>query len=140
MAKTSVYETLVIFDSNKYAQDPAKVGNQIAALVQKLGGEVLVSRLWNDQKLAYPIDGHRKGTYWLTYFRISGDKIAEMNRDLRINETVVRSLTLQVEPRLVDALVEHAKGGLKPRAPEPTVGTPERVVEMPDLEEVGELN
>jgi small subunit ribosomal protein S6 len=52
LAKTSVYECLVIFDSNKYAQDPAKVGNQIAALVQKLGGEVLVSRLWNDQKLA----------------------------------------------------------------------------------------
>lgn len=140
MAKTNVYETLVIFDSNKYAQDPAKVGNQISALVQKLGGEVLVSRLWNDQKLAYPIDGHRKGTYWLTYFRLNGEKITEMNRELRINETVVRSLTLNVDPRLVEALVEHAKGGLKPRAPEPTVGTPERVVEMPDLEEVGELN
>lgn len=140
MAKSSVYETLVIFDSNKYAQDPAKVGNQIAALVQKLGGEVLVSRLWNDQKLAYPIDGHRKGTYWLTYFRLEGDKIKEMNRDLRINETVIRSLTLAVDPRLVDALVEHAKGGLRPRAPEPTVGAPERVIEMPDMEEVGELN
>jgi tetratricopeptide (TPR) repeat protein len=29
------------------------------------------------------------------------------NRELRINETVVRSLTLKVEPRLVEALVEH---------------------------------
>lgn len=138
--KTSVYECMVIFDSNKYAQDPNKVGGQIGALVTKLGGEVLVSRLWNDQKLAYPIDGHKKGTYWLTYFRLDGTKLVEFNRDLRINETVVRSLTLHVDPRLVDALVEHAKGGLRPRAPEPTVGTPERVVEMPDLEEVGELN
>ena len=139
-AKTSVYECLVIFDSNKYAQDPAKVGNQIANLVTKLEGEVLVSRLWNDQKLAYPIDGHRKGTYWLTYFKLNGQRLTEFNRDLAINETVIRSLTLHVDPRLVDALVEHAKGGLRPRAPEPTVGTPERVVEMPDLEEVGELN
>lgn len=138
--KTSVYECMVIYDSNKYAQDPNKVGGQIGALVTKLGGEVLVSRLWNDQKLAYPIDGHKKGTYWLTYFRLDGTKLVEFNRDLRINETVVRSLTLHVDPRLVDALVEHAKGGLRPRAPEPTVGTPERVVEMPDLEEVGELN
>jgi hypothetical protein len=71
---------------------------------------------------------------------MDGDKIKEMNRELQINETVVRSLTLHVDPRLVDALVEHAKGGLKPRAPEPTVGTPERVIEMPDMEEVGELN
>lgn len=139
-AKTSVYECLVIFDSNKYAQDPAKVGNQIAHLVTKLEGEVLVSRLWNDQKLAYPIDGHRKGTYWLTYFKLNGQRLTEFNRDLAINETVVRSLTLWVEPRLVEALVEHAKGGLRPRAPEPTVGAPERHIEMPDLEEVGELN
>lgn len=139
-AKKSVYDCMVIFDSNKYAQDPGKVGGQITALVEKLGGEVLVSRLWNDQKLAYPIDGHKKGTYWLTYFKLDGKRLVEFNRELRINETVVRALTLKVEPRLVDALVEHAKGGLRPRAPEPTVGTPERVVEMPDLEEVGELN
>ena len=138
--KQSVYDCMVIFDSNKYAQDPGKVGGQISALVEKLGGEVLVSRLWNDQKLAYPIDGHKKGTYWLTYFKLDGTRLVEFNRELRINETVVRSLTLKVEPRLVDALVEHAKGGLRPRAPEPTVGTPERTVEMPDLEEVGELN
>ena len=138
--KMTVYDCMVIFDSNKYAQDPGKVGGQITALVEKLGGEVLVSRLWNDQKLAHPIDGHKKGTYWLTYFKLDGKRLVEFNRELRINETVVRSLTLKVEPRLVEALVEHAKGGLRPRAPEPTVGTPERVVEMPDLEEVGELN
>lgn len=47
-------------------------------LVQKLEGEVLVSRLWNDQKLAYPIDGHRKGTYWLTYFKLNGQRLTEL--------------------------------------------------------------
>ena len=135
-----VYECLFILDSNKYARDASGTAAGVNAMITKHGGEVLVSRLWNEQKLAYPIDGHRKGTYWLTYFRLNGEKITEMNRELRINETVVRSLTLNVDPRLVDALVEHAKGGLKPRAPEPTVGTPERVVEMPDMEEVGELN
>ncbi len=138
--KQSVYECLVIFDSNKYAQDPAKVGAQIPNLIAKLDGEVLVSRLWNDQKLSYAIDGHKKGTYWLTYFRVDGKRLVEFNRELRINETVVRALTLHVDPRLVEALVEHAKGGLRPRAPEPTVGAPARVIEMPDMEEVGELN
>jgi len=37
--------------------------------VKSVGGELLASRLWNEQKLAYPINGHRKGAYWLTYFR-----------------------------------------------------------------------
>ena len=106
----NVYENLVILDSNKYAQNPADMGAQIPNLVAKFGGEVLVSRLWNEQKLAYPIDGHKKGSYWLTYFRIDASKLVEFNRELRINEMVVRSLTLKVEPRLVEALVDHAKG------------------------------
>jgi small subunit ribosomal protein S6 len=119
---TTVYETMFILDSNKYARDPNGVSGQIPELVQKLGGEVLVSRLWNEQKLAYPIDGHRKGTYWLTYFKIDGTKLIEYNNHWRINETVLRQLTIKVEPRLVDALVAHARGAksmVKPPEPKP---------------------
>jgi small subunit ribosomal protein S6 len=128
----NVYENLVILDSNKYAQNPAEIGAQIPNLVSKFGGEVLVSRLWNEQKLAYPIDGHKKGTYWLTYFRLDSLKLIEFSREIRINETIVREMTLKVDPRLVDALVEHAKGGGKSRAAEvviPAVDEPE----IPDV-------
>ena len=111
----NVYECMVILDPNKYAQDPGGLGATIPNLVAKCGGEVLVSRLWQEQKLAYPIGSHKKGAYWLTYFRLDSLKLAEFNQQLRITETVVRSLTLKVEPRLVDALVEHAKGGQRAR-------------------------
>lgn len=107
---SNVYECMVILDPNKYAQDPGGMGSQIPNLVSKFGGEVLVSRLWQEQKLAYPIDGNKKGAYWLTYFRLDPSKLVEFNREVRINETILRCLTLKVEPRLVDALVDHAKG------------------------------
>lgn len=119
---TNVYETMFILDSNRYARDPAGVSGQIPELITKLGGEVLVSRLWNEQKLAYPINGQRKGTYWLTYFKLDGSKLSEFNNQLRINETVMRQLTVKVEPRLVDALVSHARGAksmVKPPEPRP---------------------
>ena len=115
---TNVYECMLIFDSNKYAQDHAGVSGVISDLVSKAGGEVLVSRLWNEQKLAYPIGHHRKGTYWLTYFRLDSGKLADINRALRINEAILRSLTLKVEPRLVEALVAHASGTAKPKPAE----------------------
>lgn len=111
----NVYECMVIFDPNKYAQNPGGLAATIPDLVAKCGGEVLVSRLWQEQKLAYPIGSHKKGAYWLSYFRLDSQKLTEFNRELRINETVVRSLTLKVEPRLVEALVEHAKGGQRAR-------------------------
>ena len=131
MAKTSVYECLVIFDSNKYAQDPAKVGNQISALVTKLEGEVLVSRLWNDQKLAYPIDGHRKGTYWLTYFKLDSNSQPQLHRACQLAESILRNLILKVDDRLVDALVQHATSGTGPR-----IGSAVVVGEADDEEEI----
>jgi small subunit ribosomal protein S6 len=94
------------------------MGAHIPNLVAKCGGEVLVSRLWQEQKLAYPIDGNKKGAYWLTYFRLDSGRLAEFNRELRINESIVRSMTLKVEPRLVEALVEHARGGQRARPAE----------------------
>ena len=116
----NVYECMVIFDPNKYAQNPGGLGETIPELVGRFGGEVLVSRLWQEQKLAYPIGSHKKGAYWLTYFRLDSSKLVELSRELRINETIVRSLTLKVEPRLVDVLVEHALAGPAAlRRPEP---------------------
>ena len=112
---TNVYESMLIFDSNKYAQDHDGVSGAINDLVTSNGGEVLVSRLWNEQKFAYPIGHHRKGTYWLMYFRLDASKLTTINSALRINEAVLRSLTLKVEPRLVEALVAHASGTAKAR-------------------------
>ena len=124
----NVYENMVILDSNKYAQDPNGLAATVQNLAARLGGEVLVSRLWNEQKLAYPIKGHRKGTYWLTYMRLDASRLVEFNRELRINESVVRTLTLLVEPRLVDALVEHAKTGGRAKPVEPApLGEPAEI-------------
>ena len=106
----NVYECMFILDSNKFAKDPHGVSGQIPTMVEKLGGEVMVSRLWNEQKLAYPIEGHRKGTYWLSYFRIDSDKLVPFNRECQLNGDILRHLTLKVEPRLVDVLVAHARG------------------------------
>ena len=118
MAKSNVYETLFILDSNKYGRDPGGVAASIPAIIEKLGGEILANRLWNEQKLAYPINGQRKGTYWLTYFRLDSQKLAEFDRQCHLNDYILRNLTLVVEPRLVDALVSHARG-IKPTVAAP---------------------
>lgn len=114
----NVYECLAILDSNKYAQDPNGLSAHVPNMVTKAGGEVLVSRLWQEQRLAYPVDGHKKGTYWLTYFRLEGTKLVDLKRDMRLSEVIVRELTIKLDPRIVDALVEHASGGAQRRSPE----------------------
>jgi small subunit ribosomal protein S6 len=99
---------MFILDSNRYGRDPEAVSNQIPAMIEKLGGEMLVSRLWEERRLAYPVKGQRKGTYWLTYFRLDGPRLIEMRRQCQITDDILRVLFLKVDPRIVDALVAHA--------------------------------
>jgi small subunit ribosomal protein S6 len=108
---TNVYEGMFILDSNRYARDPAGVSGQIPEMIQKLGGEMLVSRLWEDRRLEYPINGHRRGTYWLAYFKLESTQLTTLNRQSQLNDSIVRSLVLKIHPRIVDAVVEHAKLG-----------------------------
>ena len=112
-----VYEGMFLLDANKYSRDPAGVSGRVAEMVEKCGGEMLVSRLWAEQKLAYQIGNHRKGAYWLSYFRIESARLTELNRAAQLNGEVLRHLVLTVDPRLVDTLVRHAKGEATP-APE----------------------
>jgi small subunit ribosomal protein S6 len=104
----NVYEGMFILDSNRYGRDPETVSNQVPAMIEKLGGEMLVSRLWEERRLAYPIRGQRKGTYWLTYFRLDSGRLGDLRRQCQITDDILRVLFLKVEPRIVDALVAHA--------------------------------
>ena len=121
--KPKVYEGLFLFDSNRYARDPSGVPASVNDAITNAGGEMLASRLWSEQKLAYPINGHRKGTYWLTYFRIDPSKLSGLNRDFQLNDGILRNLVLAVEPRLVEPLVAHATG--KTLGEEPAAETAE---------------
>ena len=111
----NVYEGMFILDSNRYAREGAVLAGQINDMVRRHGGEMLASRLWEERRLAYPIDGHRKGTYWLTYFRIDSGALAKINRECQLSDAILRSLVLKIEPRIADALVAHALAGGAPK-------------------------
>ena len=109
---SKVYECLFLLDSNKYARDQASVVKGLSDIVEKCGGEMLASRLWMEQKLAYPIDGNRKGTYWLTYVNLDTQRVGEFNREAQLNNTILRHMLVKLDTRLVDTLVAHARGEL----------------------------
>ncbi|MFN6130579.1 MAG: 30S ribosomal protein S6 [Planctomycetota bacterium] len=108
MAKAN-YECLFLFDSNHYARDPGGIAGTVQSMITDLGGEILVSRLWAEQRLAYPIQGHHKGTYWLVYFALDTLKLKELNRTCQLNESLLRFLVTRIDARLINALVAHAQ-------------------------------
>ncbi len=106
-----VYEGMFILDPTKYSRDPAGTAQLVTDLIAQFGGTVLASRLWDERKLAYPIKGHKRGAYWLTYFRMETGKVAALERQCDITDDIIRKLILKVDDRIADALVQHALSG-----------------------------
>jgi small subunit ribosomal protein S6 len=134
----NVYEGMFILDSSRFARDQERVSGQIPAMVEKLGGEMLVSRLWEERRLAYPIKGQRKGTYWLTYFRLDSRKLVELRRQCQITDDIVRFLFIKEDPRIVDALVAHARSAPVSAVPVEAPAAEEAKVAAPRAEGVAE--
>jgi small subunit ribosomal protein S6 len=96
---------------------------EVEEMFKSAGGEVLVSRLWEERRLAYPIGNHRKGTYWLIYCRAPGTAVATVERQCEIHDGILRQLILKIHPHLEEAVLEHAKAGPAPPSAAPAVAS-----------------
>jgi small subunit ribosomal protein S6 len=129
---TQCYDCFFLFDSNKYNRDPGGVSAKVHKVIEDLGGEILASRMWEERKLAFPINGHGKGTYWICYFNMDTLKLTEFNRACKLDENILRHLVIKVDPRLVETLVAHTLG----KAPAPvTVVVTENLANDDNAEE-----
>ncbi len=60
-------------------------------------GQLVKVSPWGRRRLAYPINGHREGSYYIILFDGPSSTVAEVERGLRITEEVLRFLTTRVE-------------------------------------------
>jgi small subunit ribosomal protein S6 len=132
--KTNVYEAMIIFDSNRFARERAGLSAEIEKMITEGKGEVLVSRLWEERRLAYAIKGQRKGTYWLIYFRGPSSMLTGLYRQWEIHDGILRHLVLKVHPHLVDVVLEHAKAGPTQPAPVAAAAVRHEIPEVPDFD------
>jgi small subunit ribosomal protein S6 len=110
----NVYEAMFLLDTNKIAGDVANAETQLLGLLQKHGVESLAHRSWDERRLAYPINKHKKGLYYLMYFRTEGKNLVNIERDIALSEMIIRSMILKIDPKLVDDMLALAKSGHAP--------------------------
>lgn len=108
--KKVVYEGLFILDANRLARDREGLPRDLNGLIEAADGEIEVSRLWEERRLAYPIKGQRKGAYWITYFRLPTSKVTELTRSCELAEGILRQLFVRLPDPLVQPILDHAKG------------------------------
>jgi small subunit ribosomal protein S6 len=101
------YETTFILDPGL---DESRVNDEVEHVskwIQDLGGEVLDVQRWGKRRLSYEINRKRDGIYTLITYQGPGAVVKEVERRLRLNESVMRALTvLHVPPELTQPQID----------------------------------
>ncbi|MBI3866695.1 MAG: 30S ribosomal protein S6 [Planctomycetia bacterium] len=107
---TVTYEGMFLLDSNKYAVNPDGVKGEVLALLERVGGKVLATRPWQDGKLSYAINGHRKGLHFLVYFSMDSRSLVELERLVKFNESILRHMVIKLPVALIEPMLAMATG------------------------------
>ncbi len=91
-----LYEAMFVMDVQT-SPETAAMEAEIRRILGRAEAEILICRKWEDRRLAYEIDGRKRGSYWLTYFNCPTDKVVGIERDVQLSEKTLRVLVLRVE-------------------------------------------
>ena len=91
------YENIFVARQDLSAQQVEAMGDVLAEVITTAGGKVTKKEYWGLRTLAYRIKKNRKAHYMLLNVDAPAAAIAEAERTLRINEDVLRYLTVKVE-------------------------------------------
>lgn len=93
----ALYEHMLIARQDISAQQVDALATHLKTIIKNEGGKVEKQEYWGLRTLAYRIKKNRKGHYVLLNIDAPGTAIFELERQLKINEDVLRYITIRVD-------------------------------------------
>ncbi len=103
------YELMFISSPNTTDEDINKLTTQIEHAVTDRGGTITKIEPWGRRKLAYKIEKFEEGIYTLVHIEGTGQEIAEVERRLRVTDSVIRYMSVRTDEDLKRADKMKAK-------------------------------
>lgn len=91
------YELVYVLKPDASEQEVADLHQQVADIVQRMGGTIEKTDTWGRRKLAYEIAHHKEGFYVLEVIAGSGELMKEIDRRLKVIEGLLRHLIVRVD-------------------------------------------
>lgn len=95
------YETITIIRPNVSEEVIAAISTKTEGIINNVGGEILKVDKWGLRQLAYPIKKEPTGYYVYTVFSGNGAGIDEMERIFRIDDSVLKYMTVKLDKDFV---------------------------------------
>ena len=91
-----MYEGMFLFPQSAIG-DMKEATDHITGLLDRSDAEIVSFSKWDDRRLAYEIKGNKRGVYFLTFFRCEPTKIASLERDCNLSESLLRFLVTKAD-------------------------------------------
>jgi small subunit ribosomal protein S6 len=91
------YEVMYIIDPETDGDKIEKLNEAVGKLIEKEGGTVVRMDNVGLRNLAYPIQKKNEGHYVLFEIEGSGQEILELERRMRVNDMILRYITVRVD-------------------------------------------
>ena len=95
------YETIFILRPDTANDGVAQVNGRLRAIVDQMGGKVLKLDNWGKRKLAYEVRKQLKGIYLYWRYLATAGTVEELERNLRMLDSVIRYYTVKVDADVV---------------------------------------
>ena len=125
MAVKRLYEGMFLVDSALAAADWDGTLAMVDNILKRADAEIVVMRKWDERRLAYDIEHKSRGTYILAYFKADTQRIGGIEKDVQLNEKIMRVLLLTTEGRPQEVIDRDIAGLPRPEpVPEPEPAGP----------------
>ena len=134
------YETLFVVRPTLTEEEIKTQVERVKSVLEKEGAELLAADDMGMRKLAYPVQKNSRGYYTVLFYKAAGETIAELERNLKINEEVIKFLSVkysntkelaQFNKQIASANLKNQVVEEAAQAPVEVEATPEAPVEAP---------
>lgn len=102
LARAKEYETIYILRPDVDADSAEKVQARVGEVMDKGQGKLVKVEAWGRRKLAYPVAKQRRGVYVYVKYLGGGNLVAELERNLKLQDAVLKFQTVMLRDQ-VDA-------------------------------------
>jgi small subunit ribosomal protein S6 len=127
------YETLFIVNPDSSEEDLKAVATKIKGVISGMNGIVTSYDEQGKKKLAYSVKKQNKGYYVLMDYVGSADIVSEIERNMRLDDRVLKYLTVKLADQVDPESIEPEKS--EPPEETESVETPEEEAQPPEAEE-----
>jgi len=123
------YETIIVIDSLLKTEEIEGIINKYERFISANGGNIEVVERWGKRRLAYEIKKRQYGIYVLIRFDAPSAMIKQLDREYRLNEYLLRTMTTKLDKRALTALSKQMMAMPKPAETAAEVPAPAPVEE-----------